>query len=106
MMRHRASYSSRRRARCVDLLVMPAFLALALVCVSELAHSAPKPPASVITAYVGGTLIDGAGGPPITPATVIVEGDRILAAGKSADTVVPSAAHVVALTGRYVIPGL
>jgi len=55
---------------------------------------------------VGGTLIDGAGGPPITPATVIVEGDRILAAGKSADTVVPSAAHVVALTGRYVIPGL
>jgi imidazolonepropionase-like amidohydrolase len=81
-------------------------LALILPWATGFAHGAPSAAPSVTTAYVGATLIDGAGGPPLEASIVIVEGDHIAAAGKSADIAVPSGAHVVSLSGRYLIPGL
>ena len=57
------------------------------------------------TAIVGATLIDGNGGPPLADATVVVEGDRIAAAGPRAEVEVPDGARVIDGTGKFVTPG-
>jgi imidazolonepropionase-like amidohydrolase len=53
-----------------------------------------------------GTLFDGTGAGPIRDAVVIVEGERIVAAGPTATTMVPVGAVVVDLGNRFVMPGL
>lgn len=59
-----------------------------------------------MVAYVGATLWDGSGAPPVPNAVVLVKGHRIERAG-SADAVrVPRGATEVRLDGRWVIPGL
>lgn len=57
------------------------------------------------TAVTNVTLIDGLGGPPVRPATVIVEGDRFIAAGPSARVAVPEGSEVVDGTGQWLVPG-
>ena len=64
----------------------------------------PAEAASGITALVGATLIDGTGRPPVPDATVVLAGDRVLAAGRHRE--VPRGVRVVDLAGKYVIPGL
>jgi imidazolonepropionase-like amidohydrolase len=102
----RAPGALRRYPGRRGVLATAASLALTAAYLASFAYAAPQASPAAITAYVGGTLIDGSGGPPITPSTVIVRGDRIAAAGKSADIVVPGGARVVRLEGRYLIPGL
>jgi imidazolonepropionase-like amidohydrolase len=51
-------------------------------------------------------LIDGTGRPPIEDARIVIEGERIVAAGPLAATVAPAGAEHVDLTGRTVLPGL
>jgi imidazolonepropionase-like amidohydrolase len=52
-------------------------------------------------------LIDGTGAPPIREAAVLVEGDRIVAAGRRADIGRPEGAEIVAAPrGSTVMPGL
>jgi imidazolonepropionase-like amidohydrolase len=63
-----------------------------------------KDPILVLT---GGTLIDGRGGAPIANAVVVMQGDRIVAAGPAGSVTVPgNAARVVDATGLYLMPGL
>jgi imidazolonepropionase-like amidohydrolase len=57
-------------------------------------------------ALVGGTLLDGNGGSPITDACVLVRGREILAAGARASTGIPDAARVYDTTGATILPGL
>lgn len=57
-------------------------------------------------AVVGGFLIDGYGGPPVHDAVVLIQGDRIVAAGAAADVTVPPGARVVDANGYTVMPGL
>ncbi len=57
------------------------------------------------TAIVGGTLIDGNGGAPVTDAVVIVSGKRITAVGRRGDVTVPSDALIIDANGKYVTPG-
>ena len=57
-----------------------------------------------VRVYTGATLIDGTGGPPTSNATVVVEDDRILAAGSGVE--VPEGARVIDVTGKWVVPGL
>ncbi len=57
------------------------------------------------TAITGVTLIDGTGRQPITPATVIVEGDRFIAAGRETDLVIPEGTTIVDGAGKWLIPG-
>jgi imidazolonepropionase-like amidohydrolase len=54
----------------------------------------------------GGTLVDGTGRAPVRDATVLIEGERITAAGPSAQVPVPEGATVVEAAERTVIPGL
>ncbi len=57
-------------------------------------------------AIVGGTLIDGRGGPPVADSVVVVRKDRIEAAGPRATTKIPDGAEIVSATGMSILPGL
>ena len=59
-----------------------------------------------LMALVGGTLIDGFGGPPLRNSVVIVEGERIKAVGQVGTLAVPAGAEVVSTEGMSVLPGL
>ena len=59
--------------------------------------------AADVTAVKAGLLIDGNGGDPVRNATVLVEGDRITAAG--ADVKVPKDAEVIDLSAYTLLPG-
>ncbi len=57
-------------------------------------------------AITGVTLIDGTGGPPISNATVLVDGDRIEAAGAKDAVGVPPDAETVDASGMTLLSGL
>ncbi|MFQ6017636.1 MAG: amidohydrolase family protein [Kiloniellaceae bacterium] len=63
-------------------------------------------PAQRIVAFVGGTLIDGTGRPPLPDAVLVVQGDRIAAVGRRGEIAPPEAAEVVTVAGKWLVPGL
>ncbi len=65
-----------------------------------LAQNAP------LKALVGGTLIDGHGGPPLRNSVIIVRGERIEAVGQVGRLTVPPGAEVISTEGMSVLPGL
>jgi imidazolonepropionase-like amidohydrolase len=61
---------------------------------------------SPLKALVGGTLIDGHGGPPLRNSVIIVRGERIEAVGQVGTLAVPAGAEVISTEGMSVLPGL
>jgi len=59
----------------------------------------------MLTAIVGGTLIDGLGGDPIRSGVVVVEDGRIIALGPEASVVIPATAKRLDASGRTILPG-
>jgi imidazolonepropionase-like amidohydrolase len=57
------------------------------------------------TAIVGGTIIDGNGGPPIADGVVVVRGGRIAAVGPATRVEVPRGARVIDAKGKWITPG-
>lgn len=55
---------------------------------------------------LGGTLIDGTGRLPITNSAVVIQGDRIIAAGPRSEITIPTGATVINVSGKYLLPGL
>jgi len=55
-------------------------------------------------AITGARLIDGSGRDPIDQATILIEGERITAAGR--DLAVPNGSRVIDAAGRTVLPGI
>ncbi|MBA8815567.1 imidazolonepropionase-like amidohydrolase [Microbacterium halimionae] len=51
------------------------------------------------------TLIDGLGGVPVRPATILVADGRFLSSGRAGDIRTPEGAEVVDGTGKWMIPG-
>ncbi len=58
-----------------------------------------------IVAIVGGTVIDGNGGPPLEEAVVVIRDGRIAAMGPATSTPVPSGARELEAAGKFVTPG-
>jgi imidazolonepropionase-like amidohydrolase len=56
-------------------------------------------------AIVGGTVIDGNGGPPLANAVVVVRDDRIAEIGPRATTPVPLGARTLDASGKFLTPG-
>src|SRR5215813_13109390 len=54
----------------------------------------------------GGTLIDGTGRNPIHDAVVVIEGNRIKAAGAKGQVSYPKDAKVIKTDGKTILPGL
>jgi imidazolonepropionase-like amidohydrolase len=78
---------------------------LVLVLVATVAGQAGAQPARA-TALVGGTLIDGYGGPPLRNSVILIEGERIRAVGQVGTLAVPPGAEVISTEGMSVLPGL
>lgn len=76
-------------------------MAIALVGILAAERAQAQP-----TAFEGARLIVGDGGAPIEGATIVVEGGKIVAAGRSADVRVPAGAQRVSLAGKTVMPML
>ncbi len=57
-------------------------------------------------AIVGGTVIDGAGRPPIPNGVVLIRGERIAAVGPVAEVAIPAGATRIDARGKHLIPGL
>ena len=71
---------------------------------TDLAPSTGKAPSFL--AVVGGTLWDGTGAPPVPDSAIIIEGDRIRAAGPRRQVRIPPGSVPIDATGLHVIPGL
>jgi imidazolonepropionase-like amidohydrolase len=67
--------------------------------------AAAAPPGERHVAFVGVTLVDGNGGPPLADATVVVAGARIAAVGPRASVAVPGGAQLVDARGKFLLPG-
>jgi imidazolonepropionase-like amidohydrolase len=59
-----------------------------------------------VKALVGGTLIDGFGGKPLSNSVIIIDGERIRAVGQVGQLAVPPGAEVISTEGMSVMPGL
>lgn len=57
-------------------------------------------------ALVGGMLLDGYEAPPTHNSVVVIQGDRIIAAGDASDVAVPSDALIIDTRGKTIMPGL
>jgi imidazolonepropionase-like amidohydrolase len=77
--------------------------ALATITLICLRLSAQAPPA---TALVGGTLVDGNGGPPVADAVVVLSGSRIVSAGPRRSVAIPPGANEIDARNRWIVPGL
>ena len=53
----------------------------------------------------GGRLIDGTGRPPLDDSTIVIDGSRIRAVGKSGTVAAPGNAEVIDVKGKTVLPG-
>ncbi len=58
-----------------------------------------------MTAFVGAALIDGTGADPVPNAVVLVQGNRIKAAGPADRVKVPAGAETIDLRGKFILPG-
>jgi imidazolonepropionase-like amidohydrolase len=83
-------------------------LGISVLAVASDGWQTPSGPPSPLTptAIVGARLIDGAGTAATDDSVVVVEGDRIRAAGPRARVQIPPGAAVVQANGQVLIPGL
>ena len=97
-----------RRPWCHNLL---AALVPILVCAAPAAGQRfdgerDSQPETATLAIVGGLLIDGHEGPPLPGGIVLIDGDRIVAAGSRETLAAPDGAEVIDATGMTIMPGL
>lgn len=81
-------------------------LCTTLLFICSAAPQAQRGAAGPVTAIVGAKLIDGTGGPAVDNSVVLVQGDRITAAGPRARVQIPQGATIVDAAGKSLIPGL
>jgi imidazolonepropionase-like amidohydrolase len=83
------------------LLIALIFLAATMSTAQEKQEKKEEP----VVALVGGTLIDGNGGPPVPNSTVLIKGQKIMEVGLSAKVKVPENASKMDVTGKFILPG-
>ncbi len=89
--------------------ILPALAAL-LVATHAGAQAAPVPvrsdPPAAPIAFTGATVIDGTGRPALANAVILVSKGRITAIGANGQVTIPREAEQIALTGKFIVPGL
>jgi imidazolonepropionase-like amidohydrolase len=75
------------------------FMLLLAACQPIGANAAPT------LALTNGTLIDGTGSSPIPDAVVLIQGDKVLAAGSVDEISIPAGAEVIDVQGATILPG-
>lgn len=76
----------------------------AIAWLGETAQTGVQPAGAV--AFVGARLVDGSGAAPVDDAVVVVDGDKIVAAGPRAKVAVPATARTIDVSGATIVPGL
>jgi len=77
-----------------------------LVCASLISISSGAFASEPLRAYVGATLVDGTGAPPVANAVVLVREGRIVCAGPASACAVPGSVAVTDARGSFIVPGL
>ena len=75
---------------------------LAVAMIWSMAASSQERP----IALVGGMLLDGYHAPPVHHSVVVIQGNRIVAAGPQSAVDIPDDAHIIDTRGRAVMPGM
>ena len=86
--------------------LQPFFRALFLFAVFCFSPGSCATAATDAVAFTHVNVIDVTGGPTQTNMTVVVNGQRIVAVGRSANVRIPRTAKVIPANGKYLIPGL
>jgi imidazolonepropionase-like amidohydrolase len=86
-------------------IVVPLSVFTLLATWFSLGSRAQTPPNATV-ALTGARLIDGSGGMPVEPATLILRDGRVQTAGAAAAVPIPAGAVRVDLAGKTIIPGL
>ena len=86
-------------------------VAVSLLCslavtASTLAPAAATAQESRITVLTGGMLINGLSVPPLHNATIVIQGERVVAVGPAAEVKIPAGAAVIDTSGQTMMPGL
>jgi imidazolonepropionase-like amidohydrolase len=98
---------STRSRRSVVSVGVASIGAIAIGCVvAFFTAAAPHAQAPKRLALVGGMLLTGYEVPPIHHAAVVIEGNKIVAAGPASEVKIPADATVVDTSGRTMLPGL
>lgn len=95
-----------RLLRCAAIFILLAGAASAAPAFSLKEINPPAPATNRVLAIVGGTLIDGRGGSPITDAVVLLRSSKVQAVGTRKSTRVPRDAEVFDAAGKTLLPGL
>ena len=82
-------------------VLIPIFLMLIAACGSP----PPLEPVPGLKAFVGATVMDGTGSPPIANAVVVVQDGRVKALGTVSDLDVPPGAETIDVSGKFITPG-
>jgi imidazolonepropionase-like amidohydrolase len=88
------------------IMTRTASITLAALLLLALTACSPKGSGPPTLVLVGATLIDGTGTPAVPDSIVIIEGDRIAAAGPRAQVGVPKDARIINAKDKWLIPGL
>lgn len=80
--------------------------AVAAALVTMTAAVTPQAQTAQHVALVGGMLLTGYEVPPIHHAAVVIEGNKIIAAGPASEVKIPAGATIVDTSGRTMLPGL
>ena len=90
----------------MDILrLLPALLILLVSCQTPAARQTEAHPSSY-TIFVGATLIDGSGAPPMENAFMLIKDGRITAIGTGGRVEAPEGATVVDVSGKTIMPGI
>lgn len=81
-------------------LPKPVFLFCLILAAAAVANAAER------KALVGGTLIDGLGGPPVADSVILVNGETVEAVGQEGSLAVPAGYEVISTDAMTVMPGL
>jgi imidazolonepropionase-like amidohydrolase len=63
-------------------------------------------PASLPSAIIGATLIDGNGGKPVLNSVIVISGDHVVAVGARGSISIPRGSKIIDASGRWIIPGM
>jgi imidazolonepropionase-like amidohydrolase len=96
----------RNATRVLTLVSILALSLLTIAAAQQPARQAAPAADGKRLALVGGMLLTGYDVPPIHHATVVIEGDKIVAAGPSSAVQAPRDATIVDTSGRTMLPGL
>jgi predicted amidohydrolase len=78
---------------------------LRLLAIALLACLAVRPASAETIAIIHGTVVDPSAAKPKTPATVLIEGSKIVAVGPSLNNI-PKDARIIDAKDKYIVPGL